>query len=203
MLTFMFTLWKALTRNETHKMKKLSTLFKKDPDNLGRVINEINPENEWVIKEGMGFPTRQLDGTACAIIEGELYKRFDLKEGRSLPPNSIPCQEADEKSGHHPHWIKCEREDNSNKWHFAAFDVLEDKEDGTYELCGKKVNGNPECISGHELIKHGSESLFIGALSFESIRKYLTEKDIEGIVFHHREDDRMCKIRKSDFGIRR
>lgn len=29
-------------------MKKISTLFKKDINNLGRVINKINPENEWV-----------------------------------------------------------------------------------------------------------------------------------------------------------
>ena len=29
-------------------MKKLSTLFKKDPNDLGRVINEVNPENGCV-----------------------------------------------------------------------------------------------------------------------------------------------------------
>jgi len=32
-------------------MKKISTLFKKDPNDLGRVINEINPENQWVFDE--------------------------------------------------------------------------------------------------------------------------------------------------------
>jgi len=97
-------------------MKKLSTLFKKDPSNLGRVINEIDPENEWVFK--YGIPTRKFDGTSCAIINGELYKRFDLKKGRNLPPNAIPCQEADKITGHHPHWIKCNRDDKSNKYHF-------------------------------------------------------------------------------------
>jgi len=184
-------------------MKKLSTLFKKDPNDLGRVINEIDPKNDWVIKEGMGIPTRKFDGTSFAIIDGELYKRFDLKKGRTLPPNAIPCQEADKITGHHPHWVKCDRNDNSNKWHFVAFDSLENKEDGTYELCGKKVQGNPEKIEGHRLIKHGSETLFIGALSFETIKEFLRQNDIEGIVFHHRNDDRMCKIRKRDFGIRR
>ena len=29
-------------------MKKISTLFKKNPENLGLVINEIAPENQWV-----------------------------------------------------------------------------------------------------------------------------------------------------------
>jgi hypothetical protein len=184
-------------------MKKLITLFKKDPNDLGRVINEIDPKNDWVIKEGKGIPTRKFDGTACAIINGELYKRFDLKKGRTLPPNVTPCQEPDKITGHHPHWVKCEREDNSNRWHFVAFDDLINKEDGTYELCGEKVQGNPEKIEGHQLIKHGSETFFIGALSFESIREFLRSNDIEGIVFHHIDDDRMCKIRKSDFGIKR
>ena len=36
-------------------MKKMSTLFKKDPNDLGRVINEIDQKNDWVIKEGMGI----------------------------------------------------------------------------------------------------------------------------------------------------
>jgi len=183
-------------------MKKLSTLFKKDPNDLGRVINEINPENEWVHAHGVG--RRKYDGTSCAIIKGDLYKRFDLKKGRVLPPNSIPCQEADEITGHHPHWIKCERDDPSNKWHFKAFDCLTFKTDGTYELCGKKVQGNPENIEGHKLIRH-SEAILPAypPKSFEGLRNYLELYDIEGIVFHHKSDDRMCKIRKSDFGLKR
>ena len=189
-------------------MKKISTLFKKDPNDLGRVINEINPENEWAFENGIA--TRKYDGTSCAIIDGELYKRFDAKvnpktgKKKTIPEGAIACQEPDEKSGHHPHWIKCDRNDKSNKWHFAAFDELQNKENGTYELCGEKIQGNPEKIDGHELIKHGNYLCFIDyQYSFESIREYLTKNNIEGIVFHHTEDNRMCKIRKTDFGIKR
>ncbi len=190
-----------VTPTKFNTMKKLSTLYKKNPENLGRIINEVNPENSWAFT--MGVATRKFDGTSCAIIGGELYKRFDLKKGRVLPSNAIACQEPDEKSGHHPFWVKCEREDKSNKWHFVAFDVLVNKEDGTYELCGEKVQGNPEKIEGHQLIRHGSEKLEITDLSFEGLRSYLEQADIEGIVFHHKDDDRMCKIRKTDFGIKR
>jgi len=182
-------------------MKKISTLYKKDPNDLSRVINEVNPDNEWAFIYGM--PTRKYDGTACAIIDGELYKRFDLKKGRNLPPNSIPCQEPDEITGHHPHWVKCDRSNPADKWHFLAFDSLENKEDGTYELCGKKVQGNPEKIEGHKLIKHGIDLLSLEDDTFDYIKQYLTDNDIEGIVFHHKEDGRMCKIRKCDFGIKR
>jgi len=180
-------------------MKKLSTLFRKDSNNI--VTNVLDPQNAWAITQGI--PTRKFDGTSCAIIDGELYKRFDLKKGRTLPPNSIPCQEPDLITGHHPHWTKCERSDNSNKWHFIAFDLLEDKIDGTYELCGEKIQSNPEDIEGHKLIPHGSEVLDLSDFSYDSLREYLNENDIEGIVFHHNLDSRMCKIRKCDFRIKR
>ena len=190
-------------------MKKLSTLFKKHPKDLGRVIDELNPENEWVFEYGR--PTRKFDGTSCAIIDGELYKRYDAKKNKkgvkkTIPLGAIPCQQADEKSGHHPHWIKCSRDDNSNKYHFEAFDKLECKVevlDGTYELCGNKIQGNPEKLNGHFLIRHGCEKLSLEDDSFEYIKQFLIDNNIEGIVFHHREDNRMCKIRKTDFGIRR
>jgi hypothetical protein len=185
-------------------MKKITTLFNKDPQNLGRVINEINPENSWVLN-GEAIPTRKFDGTASAIINGELYKRYDVKRGRQVPDGAIPCQEADAITGHHPHWLKCDRNKAEDKYFFEAFDLLENKQDGTYELCGSKVQGNPEGIDGHKLIKHGCELLNLLSFSFEYLKVYLSDdlNDIEGIVFHHKSDGRMCKLRKSDFGIRR
>lgn len=185
-------------------MKKISTLFKKDPNDLGKVINEINPENNWVIN-GEGIPTRKFDGTATAIIDGEIYKRYDVKKGRQVPEGAIPCQEADTITGHHPHWLKCDRDKKEDRYFFEGFDALENKEDGTYELCGVKVQGNPERVEGHILIKHGSEVLELPSLDFEDLKAFLSDKtnDIEGIVFHHRTDGRMCKLRKSDFGVSR
>lgn len=183
-------------------MKKISTLYKKDPNDLSRVINEVDEKNKWVFKEGI--PTRKFDGTSCAIIGGEIYKRYDVKQGRSVPEGAIPCQEPDSITGHWPHWVKCDRNNPSDKFHFIAFDALENKEDGTYELCGEKIQNNPENINGYVLIKHGSEILNISDFSFEGLKEYLSDPklDIEGIVFHHK-DGRMCKIRKCDFGIKR
>ena len=183
-------------------MKKMSTLYKKDPNDLGRVINEINPENAWVFESGI--PTRKYDGTSCAIINGKLYKRYDAKKDKKTgkfkqpPVGSIPCQNPDDKSGHYPHWTPVTEND---KYHLEACE--NDLPDGTYELCGEKVRGNPENIVGHVLIPHGKDVLDITDLSFEGLRQYLEVTDIEGIVFHDRLSDKMCKIRKSDFGIKR
>lgn len=182
-------------------MKKISTLYKKDPNDLGRVINEVNPENEWVFDSGI--PTRKFDGTACAIINGELYKRYDVKKGREVPPNAIPCQARDEITGHWPHWVKCDRDNSADKYHFEAFDKMVFKVYTTYELCGEKVQGNPEKLDGHHLLVHGQEICPINDFSFDSLKEYLSIVDIEGIVFHDRYSDKMCKIRKTDFGIKR
>jgi len=184
-------------------MKKISTLFKKDPNNLGRVINKINSNNQWVFDQCVKA-TRKWDGTACSIIDGELYKRYDVKKGKLVPLNAIPCQDPDEITGHWPHWVKCNRDDNADKWHFNAFDSAPELKDGTYELCGPKIQGNPEKLSDHYLIRHGGHTLLglINPMDFENIKEYFEVVDIEGIVFHH-PDGRMCKIRKSDFGIKR
>lgn len=190
-------------------MKKISTLYKKDPKDLGRVINEVNPENAWVFTDEGVKAIRKYDGTACAIIDGQLYKRYDVKKGKSVPENAIPCQEPDEITGHWPHWVKCDRNNPADKWHFEAYDLnnielLESGSDGTYELCGPKVNGNPEKFASHVLIPHGDFDLdlTLSIYDFTLFKNYLDAVDIEGIVFHH-PDGRMCKLRKSDFGINR
>jgi len=182
-------------------MRKISTLFKKDPNDLGRVINEINPENQWVFDEP-GIPTRKFDGTACAIINGTLFKRYDVKRGKQVPFGAISCQSPDPITGHWPHWVICEINKPEDKYFFEAF--IGKWEDGTYELCGPKVQGNPERLENHKLIRHGSVKVEISDLSFESIKSFLSDpkNDIEGIVFHGK-DGKMCKIRKSDFGIKR
>lgn len=186
-------------------MKKISTLFKKNPENLGLVINEINPKNQWVF-DGFGIATRKYDGSACAVIGGELYKRYDVKPRRQVPHNSIPCQEPDQLSGHWPHWVKCDRSKSDDKYFFEAFDRFDGKlTDGTFELCGPKVQGNHEKFNTHRLMPHGICILSLDSLDFNYIHAYLAnpKNDIEGIVFHHVSDGRMCKIRKSDFGIKR
>lgn len=191
-------------------MKKISTLYKKDPSDLGRIINEINPENQWVF-EGEAIATRKFDGTSTAIINGELYKRYDVKKGRQIPKGAIPCQEADMITGHHPHWLICDVNKQEDKYFFEGLQQTLDSmslsilPDGTYELVGEKVQSNPERVTGHLLVKHGIETIELLSLDFEYLKEYLSnpDNDIEGIVFHHKSDNRMCKLRKSDFGIKR
>ncbi|MDD5149802.1 MAG: DUF5565 family protein [Flavobacterium sp.] len=189
--------------------EKISTLFVVlHQGNKSNITPKVRQENEWVYLEKGVKATRKFDGTACAIISGKLYKRYDCKVGKIPPEDAIPCQEPDPITGHWPHWVKCKQDSPADQyfieglWRFMSLnDVIED---GTYELCGPKVGGNPERLPYHILIKHGYEILYIVDFSYSSIKHYLSDlsNDIEGIVFHG-SDGKMCKIRKKDFNIKR
>lgn len=181
-------------------MRKITTLYKKNPENLSLVIPVVDPENNWVFTDSAVKKTRKYDGTAAAIIGGVLYKRYDVKEGRKVPEGAIPCQEPDPVTGHWPHWVACNINNKEDKYFFKAFS--RNLPDGTYELCGPKVQGNPEGFESHVLVRHGETIVEITDLSFYGLKEFFLFSNIEGIVFHH-PDGRMCKIRKSDFGIKR
>lgn len=188
-------------------MKKMSTLFK--VNHVGKnhtdITREIRLENEWVFTEPLVKATRKFDGTSCMILDGQLFRRYDAKRGKPVPEGAIVCGLPDEITGHNPCWIKCETNKPGDKYHFEAFNLKEVWEDGTYELCGEKVQGNPEKITGHKLIIHGVEVLNIKDWTFEGFKEFLETplNDIEGIVFHSNIDGKMCKLRKCDFNIKR
>lgn len=188
-------------------MKKIPSLFKRNYDGDRLIYNEVVVGCEWVIA-GEGVATRKYDGTACMILDGELYARRTVKLRSSKPyvftlQEFIPAQEPDEVTGHWPGWVKCDRTNPQWKWHFKAFDTSPIKENGTYELCGPKVQKDPEHYGMHILVPHARAQAYLDCpRDFECIREWLKGKDIEGIVWHHY-DGRMCKIKKRDFGMKR
>lgn len=181
-------------------MKKIPTLFIREFEN-NRIINiknEVVPGMEWVLK-GEGVATRKLDGTCCLVQDNKIYARFDLKPGRKLPENAIPCQEKPDKiTGHFPHWVLV-TDQPQYKYHRRAFNNQKPLEDGTYELCGEHFNKNKENIVGDKLFRHGEIILDVPR-SFEGIRDYLEKHVIEGIVFW-KDGEPKCKIKRSDFGF--
>ena len=188
-------------------MKKMPCLFERTfhSKSAFEIHDRVTPGCEWVLA-GEGTPTVKFDGTACAVIHGELYKRYDAKRGKTAPPGAIPCDEPDPVTGHHPHWIRVGDEPES-KHHRAAWEECSAKRmsgwtDGTYELCGPKFQGNPHGISEPVFYAHGSVGVNLerSQRSFEGLKAFLETFEYEGIVFHHR-DGRMCKIRRSDFGF--
>lgn len=163
--------------------------------------NEVVSGAEWVLA-GEGTATRKYDGTCCMVRNGELYKRYDAKIGKQPPPGFEPAQDPDSITGHWPGWLPV-GDGPDDRWHREAFNLaFIALKDGTYELCGPKVQGNPEGFPEHVMIPHGKDILADCPRDFERLKKYLAQNDIEGIVWHH-PDGRMVKIKGKDFGIKR
>lgn len=181
-------------------MKKIISLFQRNYDGDRLVRNELVPGAEWVAA-GEGVPTRKMDGTCCLVENGKLFKRYEVKKGKTPPANFIPANEVDQETGKQQGWLPV-GDGPEDIWHRAAFGIGHFA-DGTYELIGPKVQGNPEGFSNHILWPHGSEILAPDTpRTFDALRKYFEVCDIEGIVWHH-PDGRMVKIKKKDFGLKR
>lgn len=83
-------------------MKKIPTLFKRKFDENGKLVGvlpEVKEGFEWVL-EGEGLATVKFDGSCCAIINGEFYKRYDCKKGANPPEGAIACCDPDPITGH-------------------------------------------------------------------------------------------------------
>lgn len=183
-------------------MKKMPCLFVRNfiDKHTVEITREVTPGCEWVVA-GEGTASIKRDGTACACIDGKMYRRYDAKAGKQPPPGAIPCTpEADPITGHWPHWIAVDASDPAAKHHIDALSRAS-LSDGTYELVGPKVNGNPEKLTEHSFIKHGEEIIDVPR-DFDGLRAFLADFAFEGVVFAH-PDGRHCKIRKTDFGFAR
>lgn len=191
-------------------MQKIISLYQRNYDGDYLVRDEVVPGAEWVLA-GEGVPTRKFDGTCVLIESGLMWKRYEVKDGKTPPHGFRPTTDVDPVTGKQQGWLLVADED---RWHKEA--VLNHAgfqgspigdgwplPDGTYELVGPKVNGNPDKHPLHALIRHGSHVLNqTSPPTFESIRSFLTAAAIEGIVWHH-PDGRMVKIKAKDFGLKR
>ena len=177
-------------------MKKIPTIFLRDEQDRKHVTNQINPECQWVF-DGKGIATIKYDGT-CVMFDGtSWYSRRELREDGRYPDNFIFIN-YDEITGKTVGWIPIE-ESSFYKYFQEAYDP-EYPYRGTYELCGPKINGNPEGFAQHVLVPHGWDEVMLDDRSYEGIRHFLLndlDKGHEGIVFWY--GPQRAKIKRRDF----
>lgn len=189
-------------------MKKIPTLFTRifDGRKIVGITEDITPGCDDAFYNGEA--TIKIDGSCCAIIDGVLYKRYDAKKGRKPPVGAIPCCDPDPITGHWPHWSKVDSGNPSDKWFCEAFNTsfklaLENRvlplTDGTYEAIGPHFNGNPHGLRDDVLEPHGVIKVKL-CRNFESVKAFLGENDVEGLVFWLNGEP-VCKIKRSDFGL--
>ena len=183
-------------------MKKIPTLFERIYNNhrVVGITENVHEGMEWVMN-GDGVATVKIDGSCCAIINGELYVRYDAKKGKNPPAGAIPCEEKpDPITGHWPHWVKADKNNPSDKWFIRAFESSKGiLEDGTYEAIGPHFNGNPHGCKQDVLVPHGKHIITVER-TFQRIKRFLSEHEVEGIVFW-KDGVPQCKIKRRDFGF--
>jgi hypothetical protein len=181
-------------------MKKIPTLFKREFENhrVVKVLPEVTNGFEWVLA-GDGVATVKYDGSCAMVKDGKLYKRYDAKRGKKPPEGAIPCQEPDPVTGHWPHWVEVIGKPE-DKWFISAYEWSGPAENGTYEAVGPHFQGNPHRLYHHDtMIRHGAEIVDV-VRSFDGIREYLKQNEVEGLVFW-KDGEPQCKIKRSDFGF--
>lgn len=181
-------------------MRKIPTLFERVFENhrIVGITDKVIDGMEWVLA-GEGVATVKIDGSCCAIINGEFYKRYDAKKGKKAPIGAIPCCDADPITGHYPHWVKVDRNNPADRWFVRAYDNTPKVEDGTYEAIGVHFQGNPYGLCDDILEPHGVKVIEVER-TFNGIKEYLENNYIEGIVFW-KDGEPRCKIKRSDFGL--
>lgn len=188
-------------------MKKIPTLFEREfkDHKVVNILPKVHPGMEWVLN-GEGIATVKYDGACCAVLDGKFYKRYDCKKGKTPPEGFIPCCEPDEITGHWPGWVKADENNPADKWFIMAYGMTVMLEnygmklsDGTYEAVGRCFQNNPYNFTSNKLIKHGEKIIEVER-TFEGIKKYISEHEIEGIVFW-KDGIPQCKIKRSDFGF--
>jgi hypothetical protein len=204
-------------------MQKIISLFKRDYVGNRLVYDEVVEGAEWIIA-GEGVATEKFDGTSCMIQDGQLYKRYDRKltdeankrikqlenvaltidDFKPAPDGWIAAMDKpDIHTGHYTGWLPVDFSKPENQWHKQGYIWLDNTIlviDGTYELVGEKVQGNPYGLEGHELWVHGKAFLYDAPRDYAGLKAYLSKTNIEGIVWHH-PDGRMVKLKAKDFGI--
>lgn len=185
-------------------MRKIPTLFVRDEADRSRVTADVTPGCEWVLR-GEGIATRKFDGTCVRIrrdgLHGHGLARRLVKPGKT-PPAGYIAVETDQVTGITVGWEPVGQSPFARQFDEAIDELggFSELLPGTYELCGPKINGNPERIEGaHRLLPHGLE-IHGAPTDPDAIREFvatLGRDGVEGIVWRH-PDGRMAKLKARD-----
>lgn len=184
-------------------MRKIPTLFRRDPDDMRRVTRDVHPDCRWVVV-GEGVATRKYDGTCLLLDEGGWWARRDVKADKQPPERYRPV-EFDPITGKTVGWEPIEQSAFVKLWREAyegdpRYDGIGGGYPrGTYELVGPKVNRNPEGRQRHELLAHAAATVLEPVpRDYDGLAKWLAGFEGEGVVWHH-PDGRMAKLKRRDF----
>lgn len=215
-------------------MRKIPTIFLRDPEDMSRVLPVPNADAAWVFA-GQGTATRKYDGTCVGYLNLPIgdtssidsganmsglrwWARREVKPGKQTPPGFVPVQ-LDRVTGKTQGWEPIEQSGFVKQHAEAIFNQTAfgkpakvHWEQGTYELAGPGINGDPDGWREHILLSHAGadtepliDDFIRGAKAdaqeiFDALKVHFGHLPWEGIVWHH-PSGAMAKLKRRDFGL--
>lgn len=179
-------------------MQKIPTLYVRDFEHdHGRYVTDIvTPGCEWAVR-GEGKATRKYDGTCVLLDEYDIWwARREVKSGKAVP-SGFRAISTDVVTGKTIGWEPI-NQSSFVRYHAEALSAVSlPCNPGTYELCGPKINRNPEGYSQHTLIRHDDAEVITLSAVPKDLVYTVAIRGWEGIVWHH-PDGRMTKLKVRD-----
>jgi hypothetical protein len=196
-------------------LRRIPTLFVRDPEDRRFVTDHVTPGCEWVIA-GEGTATRQYNGV-CVAYDPDLLPETDpaltahgtnaldgwwarrwVRPGEELPPGFVPL-ETDHESGRTVGWEPAAQAPFVHSLLLAIMNT-QDPQPGTYELIGPRINRNPEHAERHTLVRHEDAETLDAPRTYEALRQWLPRQSYVGVVWHH-PDGRYAKLQRRDLRL--
>jgi hypothetical protein len=186
-------------------VKKMPALFVIDRV-AHQATTDINENAAWIFSEP-SHATIKRDGTSITVTDdGKIFARRAVKKGKTAPPGFVPA-ETDSYTGHTFGVEPVGQSGYAKMFTEAAEGVT--LQPGTYELCGPKINGNPENLTEPKLLAHGSEeateipdmTTMPREEAYEKLKTIFADykkRGIEGVVWWG-SDGKRTKLRVKDF----
>jgi hypothetical protein len=196
-------------------VRRIPTLFVRDPEDRRFVTDQVTPGSEWVLA-GEGVATRQYNGVCVSydpslvpetdpaltahgtnILDGWWARRW-IRSGEQPPPGFVPL-EADPESGRTVGWEPATQSPHVHSLLQAVMST-QDPQPGTYELIGPRIKRNPERADRHTLVRHEDAPTVDAPRTYEALRQWLPRQGYEGVVWHH-PDGRYAKLKRGDLRL--
>jgi hypothetical protein len=187
--------------------RKMTALF--EIDRVKHVGTDVvNNNSAWVFSEPARATVKR-DGTGVVVTaDGEILVRRSVKKGKRVP-EGFRLAEVDAFTGHMFGVEPVAQSGFKAMMEEALLNTVAPLEQGTFELCGPKINGNPEGFDKHVLIRHGAEVLpcipdmrtVVPGDAFGLLKELfedLKTQGVEGVVWWGTNDKRV-KLRVKDF----
>lgn len=173
-------------------MKKIPTLFKRDPDNRSRVLPELAVD----LPDG-AVATVKYDGS-CIMFDGsDWWKRREVRPGKPIP-EQFDEVDHDPVTGKRQGWVPI-GDGPEDKWFREVTDGLTELEPATFEAVGPHFQGNPHGYTHDVPMQHGLIGMPDAPTDYDGLRIYLGDLNGEGIVWWANEEP-VAKIKRRDFG---